>query len=61
MAKTVRKNHIMDNLYAIRESLENSAKALIENEIELAHTENAKAQKELRYLIFLLDQATTIL
>ena len=61
MAKTVRKNHIMENLYTIRENLENTSKALVENELDLARTANSSAQKEIRYLISLMDQATTIL
>jgi len=61
MAKTIRKNHIMENLYAIRENLENTAKALGENDLDRARTENGSAQKDTRYLISLIDQATTIL
>jgi len=61
MAKTIRKNHIMETLYSIRENLENTAKALDENNLDQVRTENTSAQKNTRYLITLVDQATTIL
>jgi len=61
MAKTIHKNHIMENLYIIRENLENSVKALDDNDLAQARSENTTGQKNLRYLISLVDQATNIL
>ena len=61
MAKTIRKNHIMENLYTIREYLDQVAKALEENDSDQAREHNKNAQKDTRYVINLLDQTTTIL
>ena len=60
MAKTIRKNLIIENLYRIKENIDQVTKALEENNMEQVRQANQDAQKNTRYLINLLDQTTNI-
>ena len=60
MAKTIRKNLIIENLYRIKENIDQVTKALEENNMEQVRQANKDAQKNTRYLINLLDQTTNI-
>ena len=60
MAKTIRKNLIIENLYRIKENIDQVTKALEENNMEQVRQANKDAHKNTRYLINLLDQTTNI-